>query len=294
MADDYKPISGFHIIAESINDSVPTTRELFEKGDVAAIVALAKSQADAGAAYIDVNIGKRDPKLMGELVRAIQAVVTTPLSIDSPDPEIQKQGLLAYDPKKAGNQMPLVNSISELRLEILELNKIQPFKAILICTERVEAGSALPNKLPQEIHDTAKRMKSRVAVAPFNFDNDRIVFDPGLAPVGADFEGLTKCTLDAMTLIHNDPDLKGVHMSLGLSNFTQMLPQKRANGELVKTPLESAFLTLAMPLGLDMSIASTKKKYKILQETDDALVALKEAIAIGGMETVMRIQEFYA
>src|SRR3989339_1347179 len=145
MADTYKSIAGFKIIAESINDSVPSTHELFEKGDMAAIIALAKSQAEAGAAFIDVNIGKRDPKLMGELVRAIQAEVRIPLSIDSPDPEIQKVGLSAYDPI-SGNGMPIVNSISELRLEILELNKITPFRPILIFTERMEPGSGQPNK----------------------------------------------------------------------------------------------------------------------------------------------------
>jgi len=294
MADEYKPIPGFNIIAESINDSVPSTHELFEKGDIKGIIDLAKAQAAGGAAYIDVNIGKRDPKFMGEVVRAIQAEVTTPLSIDSPDPEIQRQGLSAYSPAKAGGKMPLVNSISELRLPILELNKITPFKAILICTERMENGSGQPNKTPAEIHDTAKRLRKLVAAAPYGFNNDRIVFDPGLAPIGADFEDLTRCTLDAMKLIHNDPDLKGVHMSVGLSNFTQMLPQKRANGEFVKTPLESAFLTLAMPLGLDMSIASTKKKYRLLAQNDDALVALKEAIAAGSMETIMRVQQFYS
>ncbi len=294
MADEYKPIQGFNIIAESINDSVPSTKELFEKGDMNGIIELAKAQAAGGAAYIDINIGKRDPKLMGDLVKAIQTCVKTPLSIDSPDPEIQEQGLKAYDPAKADGKMPLVNSISELRLSILELNRITPFKAILICTERMENNSAQPNKTPAEIYDTALRLRAIVVKAPYSFANDRIVFDPGLAPIGADFEGLTKCSIDAMKLIHKDPILKGVHMSVGLSNFTQMLPQKRANGEFVKTPLESAFLTLAMPLGLDMSIASTKKKYRILSETNDALIALKEAIDLGGMEAIIRIQQFYS
>ena len=43
-----------------------------------------------------------------------------------------------------------------------------------------------------------------------------------------------------------------------------MLPAKRANGEPVKGPLESAFLTTAMPLGLDMVIGSVKRNYELL------------------------------
>jgi 5-methyltetrahydrofolate--homocysteine methyltransferase len=293
MAEEYRPVPGFKIIAESINDSVPSTKELFDKGDMPGIVTLAKSQAGAGAAYIDVNIGKRDPKLMGEVVRAIQKAVAVPLSIDSPDPEIQKEGLSAYSPEKGGG-MPIVNSISELRLEILELNAITPFKPILICTERMEGGTGKPNKTAAEIVETAKRLQALAAKTPTSMENDRLIFDLGLAPIGADFEGHTARFLDALKAIQQDAVFKGVHMSVGLSNFTQMLPSKRASGGLVKTPLESALLTLAMPLGLDMAIASTKKKYRILPENDDALVTLKEAIAAGGMETLMRIQQFYS
>ena len=51
---------------------------------------------------------------------------------------------------------------------------------------------------------------------------------------------------------------------MGLSNFTVMLPPKRADGSPVKGPLESAFLTKAMPLGLDMVIGSVKRNYELL------------------------------
>ncbi|MCK5196961.1 MAG: dihydropteroate synthase, partial [Spirochaetales bacterium] len=123
------------IIAEKINDSVPGTHKLFEADDFEGLVDLAKTQADQGAAYIDVNIGPRNPALMTKLVKAIQNVVSVPLCIDSPDFEIQKAGLSAYDPEKAGGAMPLVNSISELRMEFVELAEIQPVKFIVLCTE---------------------------------------------------------------------------------------------------------------------------------------------------------------
>jgi 5-methyltetrahydrofolate--homocysteine methyltransferase len=293
MPEEYNPIEGLSIIGESINDTIPSTKAMFDNGDIQGIVNLAKFQAEAGAAYLDVNIGKRDPKLIGEVVRAIQKEVAIPLSIDSPDHEIQKEGLSAYNPERGGS-MPVVNSISELRLEILELNSITPFKPIMLCTERVEDGAGQPNKKPEEVHQTARRMVDRARQAPHQMENDRIILDLGIAPIGADMDGLTKCMLDAMKLVHEDADLKGVHISGGLSNFTQMLPSKRANGGLVKTPLESALLTLAMPLGMDMCIGSMKKKYRILSDDNDALVALKEAVAAGGMETIMRIQQFYS
>lgn len=106
-------INGLTIIGESINDSVPSTHDLFEKNDIEGIVALAKSQAEAGAAYIDVNIGLRSPGFMANIVKKIQEHVSLPLSIDTPDPEIAAAGLEAYSPAKAGNREPVLNSISQ-------------------------------------------------------------------------------------------------------------------------------------------------------------------------------------
>ena len=37
-----------------------------------------------------------------------------------------------------------------------------------------------------------------------------------------------------MQLIHTDPAFRGVHMSVGLSNFTVMLPPKRGDGVVIR------------------------------------------------------------
>ena len=100
--------------------------------------------------------------------------------------------------------------------------------------------------------------------------------------------------MNRLALIHSDPYFAGVHMSVGLSNFTVMLPSKRADGSPVKGPLESAFLTKAMPLGLDMIIGSMVRKYEILPEGHPALVCLQDILKLEGYDTLMRLKEFYA
>jgi len=50
-----------------------------------------------------------------------------------------------------------------------------------------------------------------------------------------------------------------------------MLRRKRADGSRRKGPLESAFLTMAMPLGLDHVIGSVKRKYETLADSNPAL-----------------------
>ena len=91
------PLPGLTIIGETINDSVPSTKKLFDAGDIDGILELARSQDEKGAAYIDVNVGPRSPEFMAEMVRKIQGVTAKPLSIDTPDPAIAQAGLQAYD-----------------------------------------------------------------------------------------------------------------------------------------------------------------------------------------------------
>lgn len=281
------------IIAEKINDSVPGTHKLFEAGDFDGLVNLAKTQADEGAAYIDVNIGLRSSDLMAKLVRSIQDVVSVPLCIDSPDLEIQKAGLNAYKPEKATGQMPLVNSISELRLEFVELAKIQPVKFIVLCTESSIDGELKPNETGEEIFNAGLRVRAAIMEKCEYITNDDLFFDPGMGPIGADMNGLTNATIDAVKLIHESEELKGCHMSVGLSNFSVQLPPRTASGELVRTPLESAFLTLTNPLGMDHVIGSTKKKYKRLTPDHAALRAVTDILKLEGFDRLTRLQEFY-
>jgi len=97
-----------------------------------------------------------------------------------------------------------------------------------------------------------------------------------------------------LEMIRDDAELAGVHLSVGLSNFTVMLPPKRADGSPVKGPLESAFLTKAMPLGLDMVIGSVKRKYELLPPDHPAMECLEDCLKLSGFEVIMRVREFYA
>lgn len=279
-----------NIIAEKINDSVPSTHELFEKGDIQAIINLAREQAE-GATYIDVNIGMHDPALMDELIRSIQAEVTLPLSIDTPSPEIAERALKVYDPAKANGNKPLLNSISLGRLEMFDLLKIQPFKTILMSSERIQENETVQNSLPQDVLEAARQIYEHAK--KHGIINDDIIFDPTIAPVGSDFQGLTRMTVEGIGLIGKHDAFKGCHMSVGLSNFTVQIPSKTQSGALVKTPLENAFLTLTVPRGLDYCVGSTKKKYEFLAEDHPAMVALNDIMKLDGFDVIMRVQEFY-
>jgi cobalamin-dependent methionine synthase I len=289
-------IPGLTIIGESINDSVPSTKKLFDANDVPGLLELARGQDEKGAAYLDVNVGARPPEFMADLVRRIQSVTPKPLSIDTPDPAIAEAGLRAYDLGRTGGARPVLNSISPLRLAMFDLWAVRPFRPILMASERFEsgAGCANANRTAEETRRTARTLLEEAHRRIPGFTNDQAIIDPGIAPIGSDCEGQLKRVLESLALIHDDLFFAGVHMSVGLSNFTVMLPSKRADGSPVKGPLESAFLTLAMPRGLDMIIGSTVRKYELLPEGHPALACLEDILKLDGPDTLMRLVEFYA
>jgi len=288
------PLAGLTIIGESINDSVPSTKKLFDAGDINGLLELARSQDEKGAAYIDVNIGPRPPEFMAEMVRKLQGVTAKPLSIDTPDPAIAKAGLEAYQLDRAGGKKPILNSISALRTEMFDLYKIQPFKPILLVSENVIDGRSKPCRTVEETFEAAQRLvKTFFARCP-GATNDDCIIDPGIAPIGSDSEGNIHRLIGAMELIHKDASFAGCHFSVGLSNFTVMLPPKRPDGSPVKGALESAFLTRAMPLGLDMVIGSVKRNYELLTPEHPAMRCLDDCLKVKGFDVLMRVREFYS
>lgn len=285
-------ITGLTIIGESINDSVPSTKKLYEANDLAGLKELAKSQDTGGATYIDVNVGPRSPEFLAEMVRQVQSVTTKPLSIDTPDPVMAEAALKAYDRQRAGGQIPVLNSISPLRTQMFGLTKIMPFKPILLVTERNENGVGQPNHTADQTYATAVELLATAKKSGIPVSD--CIIDPGISPIGADSEGQFQRLMKSIRMIHEDPQFKGVHMSVGLSNFTVMIPPKRADGSPTKGPLESAFLTMAMPIGMDHVIGSVKRKYEALPAEHPAMLCLQDCLKLDGFDVIMRVQEFYS
>ena len=73
-----------------------------------------------------------------------------------------------------------------------------------------------------------------------------------------------------------------------------MLPSKRKlDGSPVKSPLESALLTIAFPLGMDHVVGSVKRKYERLPEDSEALQVVRECMELGGFASIKRVRKFY-
>ncbi len=284
-----------NIIGERINPGFKSTRALFDNEDIPGIQALAVKQAEAGAAYLNVNIGARaltDVDFMARVIRAIQEVVTVPLSFDFPSKAVQEVCLASYDPARAGGRLPIVNSITEHRWDLMELYGQYKFKVILMASERVEDGVARGNKTADEIYATAKRAALRLK-REYGMPLDDIFIDMSVSAIIADTESLNRGTIDAIKLIGSDPELKGVHMMGGLSNIGQQLPPKAADGSDLKHALENAFLTLTAPHGFDTVLGTPWRGYHPLPEEDYVFAAYRNFLEQTGTNALRAVRKFY-
>jgi 5-methyltetrahydrofolate--homocysteine methyltransferase len=283
------------VIGDRINPGFRSTRALLDANDLAGVQALAVRQVAAGAAALDVTIGPRagaDPAFLVEVIRAIQAAVDVPLCFDYPDASIQRICLEAYDPDKARGRKPIVNSLAETRWEMIELLAIRPFTAMLMASERLEDGAGRPNKTSAEIAGTARRAALRL-VHDHGFALDDIIVDVTVSALVVDTAGQNRAALEAIRMIGADPELKGIHLSGGITNIGQQLPAKAADGSDLKAQLERAFVTVAMPLGLDTILATPWHDLRPLPEGNFVLETFRQVLPLSGTDVLRQVRKLY-
>ncbi|MBI2301515.1 MAG: dihydropteroate synthase DHPS, partial [Armatimonadetes bacterium] len=193
----------------------------------------------------------------------------------------------------AGGRKPVMNSVTELRWDMLDIRGLQPFKVVLMASEREEGGRGVPNHTAAEVHQTARRMVDRILSGDWGLTADDLFIDVSLGPVAADLEGITKRAVDSIGLLGADSDLAGTHKLVGLSNLSISVPPRALDGGLLKVRLESAFLTLTMPAGLDFILGTPGRDYQMLPEDEYVMTGFREAIELDGFDCLMRIRALY-
>src|SRR3989338_1333712 len=174
-------ITGLKIIAERLNYSIPSVQPLMEEayrsGKFSAIQNIAIKEQRRGADFIDVNLGPLPAEMMADTVRAVQEVSDIPLCIDSDDIGKLRHGLDAYDSIRARGEIPILNSATYDRADIVlglkeELNK--PYGIVLLINE----GGRLNG---EEAYAAAIVLFSKAKER--GFDSSNIYIDPGMNPL---------------------------------------------------------------------------------------------------------------
>ncbi len=276
-----KPLS---IVGELMNNSYARARKAFTTRNARDYQSLAKIQADLGADFLTLNldgtarIQVRQHEMLDflpEVVPAIQEATSVPISFDNPSVAYHREALKHYNRAKGG--APILNSVAASRDhldEMIELVAHYETRVIGMASERFVPGGTAQCLTAPDAHAAAKQFVE-LLVTRAGRTNDQIIIDPGLAPVGADTYGLVNIGLDAMRLIRQDPDLKGVHLIVGLSNFAWGTPKG------VREDLEKAYLTLGIEAGLDFALANPEKTPGPLPPEHPMVDKLRQALARG-------------
>jgi cobalamin-dependent methionine synthase I len=255
------PISYFKImiiIGERINSSRSQIAQAIVSGNARFIQDEAKSQVNAGAAYIDINAGSfigEEAKYLIWLLKVVQECTDTPLCIDSPDQKVIEEVL----PITKAN--PMINSIT---LEPNRLNGILPLvkeyksKVIALCQTQDTIAESTEEKV-----GIAGQLVEKVTGLGVPLDD--LYIDPLIYPIGASTES-AKATLGAIEQIMEK--FPGVHTTCGLTNISYGLPYRRL--------VNRTFLVAAICRGLDSAI---------LDPTDKQLYgSLKAALMLMGKD----------
>ena len=235
------------LIGERINGMFTDVKQAIADKNKQVIQELAKRQAEAGASYLDVNVGTAAADQEGTmqwLVETIQETCTTALSLDSQKPGVIAAGLKVIN-AEAGvilNSTPLnKKSDEEVFDKYVEMAEQAGPKACIITLTMDKNG------VPQDI-DTRVAIAAEIVQKAMEkgFDTRRLFIDPIVLPVkvpNAQVQaGNILAAMDQIKYL-SDP---APHMTVGLSNISQ--------GASERSLINRIFLAIAISRGLDSAI----------------------------------------
>ena len=234
------------LIAERINGMFTDVKKAIAGKDKKVIQDLAKRQTDAGATYLDVNVGTAAADQEGTmqwLIESIQETCSTSLCLDSQKPDVIAAGL------------KVINADNEVLLNSTPLNKKSDedvFDRYIEMAEQTGPKANIialtmdKNGVPQDI-DTRVTIAAEIVSKAMEkgFDPQRLFIDPIVLPVNVDQVQPTNI-LAAMDQIKYLAE-PAPHMTVGLSNLSQ--------GASERSLINRVFLAVAMSHGLDSAIA---------------------------------------
>ena len=245
-------LNGVRVIGERIN---PTGKKRFQQAlrerDLNYILERGIEQQDAGADILDVNVGLPgvdEPKMMKEVVKTLQSVVSLPLQIDSSDPRAIEAGL------RYANGKAIVNSVNG-KQEVLDtvLPIVKKYGAAVVGLTMDEGG--IPQTAEQRF-EIAERILN--AALSYGIPREDVFIDCLTLTVSAQQEQAAE-TLKAVRWV---TERLGLHTVLGVSNISFGLPER--------IRITESFLTQALYCGLDLPILNPNQ-----QQIMDAVAAFR-------------------
>jgi len=223
-------------IGERINTGFKDIKQAVLDKDPQPIRHWAQAQAEAGATYLEVNLGavSAKPEDMCWMIDAAQDAVETPICIDTNKPRILAEAI------KTCRKPALVNSTTaaDEKLDAI-LPLVAEHNASLIAVVMDESGA--PNDADRRVENAGKILARAMELG---IEPERLFLDPIIMPLKF-MQDQAKHILDAtrqFTLFSDPPP----HIVCGLSNIS--------NDTVHRKLLNRTFLVMAIANGMDAAI----------------------------------------
>ena len=229
----------FVVIGERIHCISPVIREAMNTMNPEPILKRAKEQLDAGATYLDVNIGPAESngvELMQWAVTTIQdAFDNVPLALDTANMKAIEAGIAVYNRAKG---KPIVNSADAGdRIGYLDLAANNDAIAIALCSK---AGVPADNDERMTYHQELLERGLELGMDP-----EDIWFDPLFLVI----KGMQDKQMDVLNFIREISE-QGLNSTGGLSNNSNGMPKH------IRPIFDSCMLAMAMMQGLTSAIVN--------------------------------------
>ncbi len=235
------------IIGENIHVISKEVSTALKERNPTVIQRLAKEQTEAGADYIDLNVGpmKKDTEeTMKWLVNCVQEVSNLPLSIDTMNPVAMEAGL------KHCKKRPLLNSASgkkDSKEQMLPLAK--KYNCDVVISVMTDKG------MPPEVESKIESIMETVAYAnELGIPNEDIWVDPIILPISTAGEGQRAAVVCLEFIKILQDVLPGVKSTVGLSNVSNGVPHH------LRPILNRTYLVMLARNGLYSAIADPLDK----------------------------------
>jgi 5-methyltetrahydrofolate corrinoid/iron sulfur protein methyltransferase len=200
-------------VAENINIMSKTYGPAIRAKEAKPIQELAVKLAEAGADYLDLNLGparKGGPELMDWLVRTVQEVTDLPLYLDTTNADAVEAGLKAYKPKKAKAVINSIPAVAERMDRELPLAKAHDAGLVALCYG--------PDGIPRDENERgALAAELLYRCQELGIANEDMWFDPIVVPVPTQQNQVQSCVNFVSMIGELAP---GCRSTCGLSNVS--------------------------------------------------------------------------
>lgn len=223
-------------VGERINTGFKDIKQAVMDKDPKPLQEWARKQTEAGANYLDVNLGAVSTKAadMCWMIEMVQNAVETPICIDSNKPAILAEAA------KACRKKPLINSTTAADEKLDQILPIvAQYHAAVIAVVMDETGT--PKNADKRVENAGKILAKAMELG---IPTDDVFLDPIVMPLKF-MQEQAKEILEAtkqFTLFSDPPP----HIICGLSNIS--------NGTMHKKLINRTFLVMAISNGLDAVI----------------------------------------